>query len=149
MEQPDQAMTRRVWQRVTGQTGHTEQPLPQNPKTMIATEEQIRLTLLHLMQIAPMDRQAFAALASDCARHIRILQGIHMLQNGCKAQVRGVAQTMSTPTHCLQRLYALTLQSAEQYGRLSSDTAYGTVFQALADTKAKHCAIVLQLLGAG
>ena len=144
MEQPDSAMTQRVWQRVTAQP---MQPGPETLKTLIAMEMQTRQTLLPLAKQMPHHAHTLMQMASHCGRHIRTLQGIHTLTEGCRADVRAAAQSMATSPNSLRRLYGTSLKLATQYAARRDDEQYGLIFDAMAVAKAQHCATLLELLG--
>ena len=137
MEKYDSGMARRVWDRVwaepeAGDRGH-----------MMMREAQALADYTKLQRQIP----ELKLLTRDTRRHLACLRGIKLLKDGhFPAPVAMKAKEEPLET-ALRRCYALSLKAAGEYETLSEDPEYGCVYAQLADTKRRHCRLLLELFG--
>lgn len=140
----DEAMEKRVWERVRGET-------PSRSLQMLATAERANAAVyLRLMRLAQGPQKLLLRqLFERERRHGQILCGIHMLTADKPLSVRTAPPAADTLAVALRKCYAATLQAAGEYERRSQDPEYGPAFRQLAAQEREHCTMLLELLAAG
>lgn len=151
MEQYDDQMARRVWQRVQGDV----------PPAPPAREEDAVLALLagELAAAAAYTQLArrwegkeaalLRTLAEEERAHAACLRGILFLLTGRRPKLTAPVPLREPAEVALRRCYAQTLQAAREYEARTASREFGPAFIQLAQEEKAHCQQLLTLLGRG
>ena len=139
MEKYDSRMAHRVWSRVWAEA----EPPKGEPGHLMMCEAQALADYTKLQRQFPETK----ALAEDIGHHLACLRGIRYLREGRRPEPITAKVRDELADTSLRRCYVQSLKSAGEYASLSDDPEFGCIYTQLADTKRRHCRILLELLG--
>lgn len=139
MEKYDPRMAQRVWNRVWAEPEQQRQ-------------ESGGFLLMEAQALADYTKQQrqfpeMKELAEDIRRHIACLRGIRYLKEGRRPEPIAVKARDELADTALRRCYVQSLKGAAVYAAQAEDPEYGCIYAQLADTKHRHCRILLEILG--
>ena len=144
MEQFDEEMAQRVWQRVRG-SGDGAQP--EMSLQALAVEEK-RAAAMYLMLSRLMQgrsKMLLRQLAEQSRSHAACLNGMSLMAGGKVLSTKINPPMEEPPKITLRKCYAHTLRCADMYGR--QDGPYAHVFDALARQSREQGGVILEILG--
>ena len=144
MDQLDQETVKRVWQRVQG-GGEPGDPTPEQMALWEQTEAKRCLWLSKRLPAA--DGRKLQNIAAESQEHSRILLGICRMQRGEKPKIPMVPPLRGTPMQQLQQGYGQKMRLAAQYEKCAGDSAFGSVYQSMAQKEKAHAQHLLAMLG--
>ena len=142
MEKLDEALEKRVWQRIHGQS------LAMGLQSLAAAEQSQAAVYLMLSRLnqsthRPLLRQLYEREKD----HGRCINGISLLRDGRELTVHTAPPVNERPDTALRKCYAQTLRAIQAYRQLEEDEEYGHVFRVLRHQEEENCALILQLIG--
>lgn len=142
MDQIDQGLQQRVWQRVQGgDAGPSLQAMAVRERTAAAAY------LMLSRQMQGRAKELLRQLYHRAQTHSRYLNGMNVLLEGRPLAVRTVPPEGSRPTVLLSRCYAEALKAAADYEHRAADSQMGAVFARMAREERENCAMLLEILG--
>ncbi len=142
MGELEEAMEKRVWERVRG-----EQQDP-SLQVLTAAEKANAAVYLRLARMAQGPEKApLRQLFERERRHGQMLGGIYLLTEDRPVSVRTAAPAADPMTVALRKCYAASLKAAAEYAKRCNDPEYGPAFAHLAAQEQENCAMLLELLG--
>ena len=139
MEKYDPQMAQRVWNRVWTEP----EPAAEADGHFMMAEVQALADYTSLLRRFP----EIKPLAEDIRHHIACLRGIRFLKDGSRPKPVSGKPRQETEETTLRRCYAQSLKTAAEYAARSEDPEYGCVYAQLAESKRRHCRILLQVIG--
>ncbi len=142
MDSLDQETVKRVWQRV--QSGEEFA----DPEQMALWEQTEANRCLWLSKHLPAaDGKNLQKMAAESREHSRILLGICRMQRGKKPKIPMVPSLRGTPMQQLQQGYGQKMRLAGQYEKCARDSAFGSLYQSMAEKEKAHAGYLLSLFG--
>ena len=141
MDQVDQQMAQRVWQRVRGE--------PEKPglSGLILAEYQAAADYQLLQRRIPAKAALFRQLYEDVRRHSACLMGIRALQ-GATGKKPVLPKPKEEPLPImLRRCCGQSMKTAADYQSRTADPEYGAIFADLAREKQRHLRLLLEIVG--
>lgn len=145
MEQIDEALARRVWQRVQG-----HEPSEIDPAALTALMGQELTDAAALLSLGRRlgGRGADAwKLARQCQQHAGCLRGICSLMTGTAPEASVPIPAEEPAQATLRKCYVNFLGRIRAYEARSKDPDFGPVFQQMAQAESALCPILLALAG--
>ena len=139
MEKYSSQMAQRVWNRVWSET----EPPKGEPGHLMMREAQALADYTKLQKTYP----EIKALAEDIRQHIACLRGIRYWKEGHRPAPLAMKPHGDPAEAALRRCYVQSLKTAGEYADLSEDPEFGCIYSQLADTKRRHCRILLARIG--
>ena len=142
MENIDEGLQQRVWQRVRGEGE------PKGLQQLAATEQNLAAVYLMLSRSAQGPEKAMLRQLFERERsHGRCLNGMSVLRDDRPLSIRTVPPANDRMEIALRKCYAQTLKTLRSYSEREEDPEYGAVFRHLAQQEREHCRIILEILG--
>ncbi len=139
METYDPRVARRVWDRVWAQPEQDREGLG----AFILREGQTAADCTKLARRCPEAK----SLAEETGKILACLRGLQQLQGGRRPAPISTKNREEPVKTVLQRCIFQCLKAVQIYESRSRDPEFGCIYAQLAQTKEKHCRLLLELLG--
>lgn len=146
MDQIDQDIEQKVWQRVLAQP-QARSGREDLRSLMLAALETAEIYRLLAGMLTGKARERVNGLWEGEQANAACLRGMQRLSGGTAEKGAALRLPKESARRLLEKSYHRTRRAMTEYTSYLADPEFGVVFQQMADRERAHCAVIAQLLG--